>query len=1069
MNVLKDGSYRLVLWFVVVLGISSVALMPQHGKPASTGPDFDDALWVSGDKGLLKMDVSDASTLLEIADIGDVRVVDIDDRRGLVWAFSKDRLRGITFGGDVRFTVPEHHKDRQEHDRDSDDDDGDRDGRGRRGDDEDDDYRDDFMLQAGKPFGLQVNSNTGTVWLGLEKLLHQFDSQANRVRTLSLPDKGQALALDELTSLLWVATRGALLCYDETGALIQFIELGRKIRVEDIDIDPDSGDIWVVGKNGLSRLDSMGQFLFEIKTKRLIQVVTDHRGGAWLARGKTLARIGPFGELLFEVKPFGQKGKEILALVSDPLEVSVWVASKEEVGKVSAGGEVLKTGKGKGLRRKKGRYRDLALYLDIRAPQVAITSPPLGLLTNNSRPVLMLTLTDIGEGVDPSTLAFDVNGEEWSFDCVVDGERKRATCVPIMALPEGVIDLSASVQDLNGNLSDPVQVSFTVDSIAPKILFVTPSQDAILDTDIPNIQLDYGDSGSGVDPSTFTIQADGDNPDINCDVGLTGATCASVRPLAEGLHTLSATIRDVAGNISSPTRVRFTVELVVTPQPPILDPIEDQTVYLGSALTLKLTASDPNRDPLTFVASPLPLPANTELHALSGQFTFTPDEGQVGSLDITFIVSDGALTDSQTIAIGVLGPDPTGVTALTGRVLDTHDFVQGVETPVVGATISLLDTGFSTTSDGAGNFILSGIPPGSQILDIDSSTASPAPDGSPYAGFREAIELIEGVANMVDRPFFLPPIEQESLTQVQSFETTIVENRRLGVVMEVAAFTARNESGTLFSGELSISEVLQGLTPAPLPDQLDPGLLITIQPVGVRFDPPAPITFPNIDSLDPGTEVNLWSLDPETGSFIIVGRGLVSDDGSVIETISGGISAADWHFLLPQAPTANTSAERSENNFTNQDQNKCTDCPGGSRTAVSSGNLRVEHSLAGYRSSGQSRELQLIYNSFRANPQPVISANLSVAAQAAVPATLASRLSVAGVDQAVEVFTDTSGLSTGVEVRQAVQFDASSFQTGIYPYRLALSGNYTRSSISTVLSGRVLINNQQKSPLGAGW
>ena len=58
------------------------------------------------------------------------------------------------------------------------------------------------------------------------------------------------------------------------------------------------------------------------------------------------------------------------------------------------------------------------------------------------------------------------------------------------------------------------------------------------------------------------------------------------------------------------------------------------------------------------------------------------------------------------------------------------------------------------------------------------------------------------------------------------------------------------------------------------------------------------------------------------------------------------------------------------------------------------------------------------------------------------------------MDQAVEVFTDTSGLSPGVEVRQAVQFDAGSFQTGIYPYRLTLSGNYTRSSISSVLSGR---------------
>ena len=91
--------------------------------------------------------------------------------------------------------------------------------------------------------------------------------------------------------------------------------------------------------------------------------------------------------------------------------------------------------------------------------------------------------------------------------------------------------------------------------------------------------------------------------------------------------------------------------------------------------------------------------------------------------------------------------------------------------------------------------------------------------------------------------------------------------------------------------------------------------------------------------------MDIWSLDPETGSFIIVGKGLVSDDGTVIETISGGIYAADWHFLLPQAPVANTSAESSENNSTHQDQSKCADCASGSRTAVSSGNLRVEHTL----------------------------------------------------------------------------------------------------------------------------
>jgi len=382
-----------------------------------------------------------------------------------------------------------------------------------------------------------------------------------------------------------------------------------------------------------------------------------------------LIHINPFGEPFFELKPFGKTGKELIALVADPLDGSVWVGSKEQVAHVSAAGKILQSPESRGFKRKQERIRDLALYLDFLAPQVAITSPPPGVLTNNPRPFLRLTLTDIGEGVDPSTLDLKVNGEEWSFDCVVDDEREGATCVPIMALPEGVIEVAVTVQDLNSNLSDPAQVSFTVDSIPPEVLFVTPSQDAILDTDTPDIQVDYGDPGSGVDPSTFTIQADGDNPDINCDVGLTSASCAPVTPLPEGLHTLSSTIRDLAGNISSPTRVRFSVELVVTPQPPVLDPIGDQTVDLGSTLTLKLMARDPNGDPLTFAAAPLPLPANMALHALTGLFTFIPDKDQIGIIDLTFIVSDGAFTDSQTITLTVLGPDPNGVTALTGRVL----------------------------------------------------------------------------------------------------------------------------------------------------------------------------------------------------------------------------------------------------------------------------------------------------------------------------------------------------------------------------------------------------------------
>ena len=294
----------------------------------------------------------------------------------------------------------------------------------------------------------------------------------------------------------------------------------------------------------------------------------------------------------------------------------------------------------------------------------------------------------------------------------------------------------------------------------------------------------------------------------------------------------------------------------------------------------------------------MPLPANSSLNAQTGVFSFTPSLGQVGVIALTFIVSDGVLTDSETINITVNGPAPGEVTELTGRILDTNDFVLGTETPVVGATVSLLGTGVSTTSDSNGDFTLTSAPSGSQILDIDSTTADPAPDGSSYAGFREEIELIADVTNVVTRPFFLPRIDSGSLTTVDPGTTTVVNNPTLGATLSIPPNTAKNPNGTDFTGQLSISEVPNGLAPASLPDELDLGLLITIQPVGVTFATPVPLTLPNIDGLPAGSELDLWSLDPETGNFQVVGRGRVSVDGTVIETISGGVRAADWHFFL---------------------------------------------------------------------------------------------------------------------------------------------------------------------------
>lgn len=408
---------------------------------------------------------------------------------------------------------------------------------------------------------------------------------------------------------------------------------------------------------------------------------------------------------------------------------------------------------------------------------------------------------------------------------------------------------------------------------------------------------------------------------------------------------------------------------------------------------------------------------------------------------------------------------PAGATGLSGRLLDTNSSVQGQDIPVVGAVVSLLGTEYKTTSDANGRFSIIAYVAGRQVLDIDTRSAQVAPDGSPYAGFREKIELVAQKANTVARPFYLPRVARESLTQVDPSQTTTVNNGSLGVSMVVPPVTAKNDADNSdFSGQLSISEVPSALAPAALPDTLNPGLLITIQPVGVRFATAVPITFPNTDNLPPGSETDIWSLDPERGVFVVVATGRVSADGKRIETVSGGIRAADWHMAMPPLP----AADGGYNNYENQQPA----CPINisSFTDASTGNLFVDHDLVAYQSLSQFRSLRLVYASLLADPRPIVINDMVIARRSAVPNTVSSRITVNGV-ASNEQFISTKGLNENVDepIRQMTLIEASSLTTGIYSYQSTLTSNYTASSVSAETKDKLLVRNEANNAFGAGW
>ncbi len=101
---------------------------------------------------------------------------------------------------------------------------------------------------------------------------------------------------------------------------------------------------------------------------------------------------------------------------------------------------------------------------------------------------------------------------------------------------------------------------------------------------------------------------------------------------------------------------------------PILSSIEDKEIKEGDRIEFAVTAQDEDNDGLKLDMESLPANAQWQLTVsepgkLEGIFTWTPDHTQAGEYSVTFSVSDGELSDSETAVITVLnGNQPPVVT-----------------------------------------------------------------------------------------------------------------------------------------------------------------------------------------------------------------------------------------------------------------------------------------------------------------------------------------------------------------------------------------------------------------------
>ncbi len=216
-------------------------------------------------------------------------------------------------------------------------------------------------------------------------------------------------------------------------------------------------------------------------------------------------------------------------------------------------------------------------------------------------------------------------------------------------------------------------------------------------------------------------------------------------------------------------------------QAPVLAPIGNQSVNEGGTLSLTLSASDPDGDPLTLTAGNLPTGASfNDAGNGTAAFSWTPAFDQAGSFSVNFTAADNGtppLSDAESITITVGDVNRPPALVPIGN--------QGVnEGDTLALTISASDpdgdglslaaanlaSGAAFADNGDGTASFSWTPGFGQTGNFDV-TFSATDDGAPPATASETITISVGDVN---RAPLLTPIGNQTVNEGVALQLTVM-------------------------------------------------------------------------------------------------------------------------------------------------------------------------------------------------------------------------------------------------------------------------------------------------------
>ncbi len=237
------------------------------------------------------------------------------------------------------------------------------------------------------------------------------------------------------------------------------------------------------------------------------------------------------------------------------------------------------------------------------------------------------------------------------------------------------------------------------------------------------------------------------------------------------------------------------------------------------------------------------------------------------------------------MASGFNAADP-GKTSVSGVILNNQD------QPIPGVTVRIEKTDRTVTSDYRGRFVIQQVPVGPVHLIADGSTAWLSGE---YPTLSYHIVTVAGVDNPLASPVYMVKLDTENAVMAGVEDVVLTLDNYPGFKLEIAQDSVTFPDGSR-EGYVSVTSVNSATVPMAPPNGMQPQLIVTIQPAGAKFWPPAKLSLPNVDGHEPGSQVEMYSYDHDLEEFVSIGLGTVSEDASTLTSNPGvGVVKAGWH------------------------------------------------------------------------------------------------------------------------------------------------------------------------------